>query len=206
MTLAQEAVRLTFVPSDKKITEIMKKTLLQFVLFLTSLVMASAQNSNVKLVFPTPANVVGSEGEYLIQTADGGYLLTGSTNNNLGGGYQRNPRLIKLSADLQVEWDKNYLEIPPPHGVTATLYSPALQTPDGGYAMAFRNDSTTTDFMRLDASGNVLWEKNFVQYSSSPMLLLDVLPDGGFLLASRLNAYNLYHMDANGNIVFQKSS
>ncbi|GEM_PF-2154776 len=65
--------------------------------------------------------------------------------------------------------------------MTASLNSPALQTADGGYAFVVRNDSTATDFLRLDANGNVLWEKDLTNYAYH-LQLLGVLSDGRFLL------------------------
>jgi len=179
----------------------MKKTILLFALLLTAIAFAFGQTSNVKQVYPNPANMLSSYGQYLVQTADGGFLLSGTTSNPNQGSYAI-PRLIKLDAALQVSWDKTYLEQPPPHGMTASLNSPALQTADGGYAFVVRNDSTATDFLRLDANGNVLWEKDLTNYAYH-LQLLGVLSDGRFLLTVKTSPYTLFHLDANGNILNQ---
>ena len=174
----------------------MKKTCLLFALLLISLVFASAQTSNEKRVFPTPPNAEISEGQYLIQTSDGGYLLTGTSANFTTGNYAI-PRLIKLDANLAVQWDKSYLEQSPPDGITASTYSPAYQTADGGYALAVANDSTTTDLLRLDAAGNILWEKDYGWHHR--LRMLGVLPDGGFVVSIN----EIRRLDANGNMLPQ---
>ncbi len=177
----------------------MKKTMVLLTLLLISLGLASAQTTNEKIVFPNSPNTLTSEGQFLVQTADGGYLLTGTASNENTGNYAL-PRLIKLTADLQVEWDKNYFVQLPPHGTTVWFYTPAQQTPDGGYAMAVQNDSLPTDFVRLDAQGNVLWEKDFAPWINA-IQLLGVLPDGGYALTIKTQPYELLHLDADGNVV-----
>ncbi len=179
----------------------MKKTCLLLALFLLLLEVVSAQTSNEKIVFPTPADMLDSKGQFLIQTADGGYLLSGSTSNSNAGSYAV-PRLIKLNADLQVEWDKKYLEQSSPEGLTATIYSPAQQTADGGYAFGVRNDSSATDFLRLDANGNVLWEKDLVAYAGY-LQLLGILSDGSYALTTKQVPYILFRLDAAGNTITQ---
>lgn len=176
----------------------MKKTFLLLALLLQVFATLWAQ-TNQKIVFANPADMNTSAGQFLQSTSDGGFILTGSSTNNNSYGI---PRLIKLDANLQVAWDKSYLEQSPPDGMTATPYSPARQTSDGGYALAFRNDSTQNEFLRLDASGDVLWEKDLSPYTFR-VNLLGVLPDDGFVLTIRNNNDLLLHLDASGNTISQ---
>ncbi|GEM_PF-2301955 len=63
----------------------MKKTILLFALLLTAIAFAFGQTSNVKQVYPNPANMLSFYGQYLVQTADGGFLLSGTTSNPTQG-------------------------------------------------------------------------------------------------------------------------
>ncbi|MBL7827372.1 MAG: hypothetical protein JNJ57_12115 [Saprospiraceae bacterium] len=176
----------------------MKKFSLLLALLVQVITFMTAQ-TNQKIIFANLTNVEESYGNFLQNTSDGGYILTGHSSKPNSGSYSI-PRLIKLNAALQVEWDKNYLEPSPPDGVTAIAYAPAQQTADGGYALAVRNDSTTTEFLKLDATGNVLWEKDLVPYSNY-VSLVGILPDESFVVTIKSSPYELFHLDPDGNIL-----
>lgn len=88
----------------------MNKVILVNCILVLALGTLFAQPSNQKIIFPNPPNAV-SIGIYTQQTEDEGFILTGVTVDPFNGYL---PRLIKLDANLQVEWDKTYLEQSPP--------------------------------------------------------------------------------------------
>ena len=165
-----------------KLNTIMNQVILVYSILVLALGSLFAQPNNQKIIFPNPPNTI-STGLYVKQTSDEGFILTGVAVDPFNGWL---PRVIKLDANLQMEWDKTYLKQSPPLPETAFPSSPCLQTPDGGYLLILGNYSPNPnggtpnpDLLRLDASGNVLWEKDL---STNPYLnLLKVLQDGSSL-------------------------
>ncbi|MFX0016862.1 MAG: hypothetical protein ACFFB2_19455 [Promethearchaeota archaeon] len=89
----------------------------------------------------------------LIQLADGGYVLAG-TSASYGGNW-----LLKTDATGQVLWNYNY-------GSQRGLFS-LIQTTDGGYALTgyciIEGSGKANDcyLIRIDANGQLVWEKIF---------------------------------------------
>ena len=101
----------------------------------------------------------GWEGITSIQrTADGGYVLAGGTSSFGAGGTDF--WCVKLDASGNVIWQKTY-------GGSETDQAIAVQaTADGGYILAGNTDSFGAGdmdvwYVKLDASGNVLWQKTY---------------------------------------------
>ncbi len=172
-----------------------KKLLLLHILFLLFGALM-AQQQNTKIVFPHPAGYNQSDGLFIRPTADGGYILTG-----LSAAPQSNdvPRLIKLDAGLQTEWDRAYPLDPLPEKPYIFLTSPAIQNAVGGYAAAFKNDSTGTDFILTDGDGNLLAQKDIFPWCNRSTLVGN-LPGGGYLVAREYSKLDLLHLDAGGNV------
>lgn len=178
----------------------MKKKFLLLNVWLLCLGFISAQQQNSKIIFPNPPNFDNSTGLFVRPTSDGGYILTGLTEN------QTNvlPRLVKLDANLGTTWDNAYTIDPPPSQPYIVLQSAAIQNANGGYAIAFRNDSTTTDFLLLEAGGAILAQKDLFSWSNS-CTLLGILPGGGYLLTREHSTFDLLHLDPDGNLTAQYS-
>ena len=93
------------------------------------------------------------------QTADGGYLISGSTCSSL----QCSPWLLKTDADGNEQWNKTF---PNNYGVRSIL-----QTADGGYIFADRS------LVKVDVNGSKQWAKTIggTVYSIQETL------DGGYI-------------------------
>ncbi len=108
----------------------------------------------------------------MLQTADGGYVIAGSSSSpNTGqvvGNHGSNDFwIIKLDADGNLTWQKSL------GGSLSDQADAIYQTTDGGYVIAGRSNSTdfdvsgvhvngtNTDFwvVRIDADGDLLWQK-----------------------------------------------
>jgi hypothetical protein len=96
------------------------------------------------------------------QTSDGGYLLSGYSDNGSPHGYLA--LLIKLDADANLEFSKTYQYVPKNHGAAAYAVT---QTEDEGYVIGGQliNDITkvlTHGFWmaKLDGDGDMVWEKS----------------------------------------------
>ncbi|WP_181899480.1 hypothetical protein [Flagellimonas nanhaiensis] len=133
----------------------------------------------------------------IIQTSDGGYAVLGysnSINGDLMGKTQEvnDYWLLKLDANGDLEWSKTY------GGSKDDKGQSVIQTLDGGYAIvgyAMSDDGDGTNnqgfhdnwILRLDASGNILWEKSFGFAGHDHSYDVVQTPDGGFFFAGFLD-------------------
>ncbi|RME64713.1 MAG: hypothetical protein D6778_07465, partial [Nitrospirae bacterium] len=90
------------------------------------------------------------------ETSDGGYIVAGWT-QSFGAGYG-DFLVLKLDADGNVQWQKTY------GGADDDGASSIQQTSDGGYVVAgytasFGAGGYDVWVIKLDANGNVQWQK-----------------------------------------------
>ncbi len=147
------------------------------------------------------------------QTSDGGYIVAGETYN----GEDTDAWIIKLDSNGNVIWEKKF------GGSNWDNANAIQQTSDGGYIFAgtYTNESDNLDvqawIVKLDANGNVIWEKKFGGNGSDGASAIQQTKDGGYIFAGTYNHERLspyipsedYDMwivklDANGNIVWEK--
>lgn len=169
----------------------------------------------------------------LQQTSDGGYILGGYSESDASGDKTQNAKggkdywVIKLDAGGNLIWEKTI-------GGAGDDYLYAVkQTSDGGYILGGSSDSGiggdkteasrgTHDYwvVKLDASGNKLWDKTFGGTSTDVLLTLQQTSDGGYILGggsesgiggnktqSSRGANDLWiiKIDPSGNKVWDKS-
>lgn len=137
----------------------------------------------------------GSATEYaqsIIQTLDGGYIVCGDTYSNDGDvsgnhGYA-DFWVVKLNAAGAIEWKKTL------GGSQADNANKIIQTADGGYVVAGyteSNDEDVTGFqgardywlVKLDNSGNLLWQKTFGTTAIEEAESIALTVDGGYIVA-----------------------
>ncbi|GGB79036.1 T9SS type A sorting domain-containing protein [Dyadobacter sediminis] len=131
------------------------------------------------------------------QTADGGYILGGSSNSNAGGDKSENNTkyfdywIIKLDKKGTKQWDKTF-------GLTGSEFLKTVrQTPDGGYILAgtaysrleedFGEEKQyfadwTSWLVKLDASGTKQWDKIDEKRTNSELINLVLTSDGGYVV------------------------
>ena len=141
------------------------------------------------------------------QTTDGGFIVGGRSQSfsaTLDGW------VIKLTSFGVVQWQKVY------GGANQDAIDSVEQTPDGGYiASGVAQSSGSSDpdvwVMKLDASGNVTWQKVYGTASSDDERALSVhrAADGGYTLAGRAeiggqNRFYVMKIDSAGNVQWQK--
>ncbi|HLK98806.1 MAG TPA: hypothetical protein VK364_13625, partial [Hymenobacter sp.] len=169
----------------------------------------------------------GNDFKAAVATPDGGFLLVGTTPQNVPGSTTASAShglLIKVDASGQVLWQKTSATIAP---------TAATASPDGGFLLVGQTSQTvpgTTTagnyglVVKVDASGNELWRNTCgLTYSISTSTFANnslnaavATPDGGFLLAGNAYQYlpgsrfiDIYGLvvkvDANGNVLWQKT-
>ncbi len=182
----------------------------------------------------------GSSEDYLNaidQTSDGGFILGGWSNSNISfdkteatnGGFDY--WVVKLDAAGNIEWQNTI-------GGSGSdkLYS-LRQTSDGGYILGGTSGSdisgdksenrvgpATTDYwvVKLDASGNIVWENTIGGSSTEELKSVRQTSDGGYILGGWSHSdisgdktednivefsadYWIVKLDASGNIEWQNT-
>ncbi len=148
----------------------------------------------------------------LIQTLDGGFFITGSTNSNdgdiLGAGYHgiagNNPSDlvgIKMDSFGNVEWIKCF------GGTNDDVGTSVQQTSDGGYLCSGFSNSTNGDvvgnhgnydawIIKVNSTGTLQWQKSLGGSSYDQSHDMHITADGGFVLLGNTASNN---GDVNGN-------
>ncbi|MBI2839071.1 MAG: hypothetical protein HYX75_12195, partial [Acidobacteria bacterium] len=127
------------------------------------------------------------------QTADGGYILAGSTYSAGGTGYDG--WCVRLDASGDVAWQKTF------GGFQVDFLQDMQVTADGGYILAgctnsFGDGGYDAWCLRLDSSGNTVWEKTYGASLDESAFAVDVTPDGGFFLAGVASSFGSGSNDA----------
>lgn len=107
-------------------------------------------------------------GRGLIQTADGGYVISINTkidDANLPIDTFK-PQLIKTDAQGNVEWAKVYE--PGPDNFNSSFITMTLQTVDGGYIICGSTSPSNIFLIRADSNGNELWTKRYGPFDYYP--------------------------------------
>ena len=145
------------------------------------------------------------------QTADGGYIVAGTTNSS---GAPGNPHawILKLDTVGNVVWQKIY------GGVGPDGASSVDQTTDGGYIVAgsFMNSTAGQPspwVFKLDPTGNIVWQKTF-SAGNDAFRSITHTSDGGSAVAGWGTFYLMsggqhqgawvVRLDTVGNIIWQQ--
>ncbi|GHC42635.1 hypothetical protein [Ulvibacter litoralis] len=132
----------------------------------------------------------------MIQTADGGFILCGTSNSSLSGDKTEESRggddvwIIKLSANGTIQWDKTY------GGSEDDFGFDILQTADGGYIVAATSESNISgdktensqggpDYwvLKLNSDGTLEWQNTIGGDQTDVLKGIVQTPDGGYMLA-----------------------
>ena len=133
----------------------------------------------------------------IIETRDGGYAVLGYTNSTDGDLEGKalavnDYWLLKLDAEGNMQWNKTY------GGSKDDKGQAVIQTADGGYALTGYSMSDDGDgsnnngfhdnwILKLDAQGNVEWERSFGFSGHDHSYDLVQTPDGGFFFVGFLD-------------------
>jgi hypothetical protein len=179
----------------------------------------SPPSDNIPATSPSPyfckaIGGPGSEWGYsLIQTADGGYAIAGSTYSFDAG--LSDVYVIKLDANSNLQWTKTI------GGKGWEAGSSLIQTSDGGYVIAGYTYSFGTGssdvysdvyVIKLDANGNLQWTKTIGgKYHDLGRSIIQT-SDGGYAIAGTTKSFGaggkdvyVVKLDANGNLQWTKT-
>ncbi len=145
----------------------------------------------------------------LVQTSDGGYALAGQT-NSFGAGLS-DVWLVKTDANGNMEWNQTY------GGANDDWAEALVQTNNGGYAVAGSTSSYGVggnDFwlVKIDAAGNMEWNKTYGGTADEVTEALIQTDDGGYALVGPTQSFGagnydfwLVKTDASGNASWNRT-
>jgi predicted secreted protein len=157
------------------------------------------------------ANAEGVDSIYpvVLQTSDGGFLLTGDT-RSYGAG-SNDAYLVKTDANGEMQWNKTYGG---PLNESACVVS---NTSDGGYAIMCITNSYGAggnDFwlLKTDANGNLQWNRTYGGADVDNGYVVFQTADGGYVMMGDTNSFGaggtdawLVKTDASGNTQWNKT-
>ncbi|MBD2757693.1 PKD domain-containing protein [Spirosoma validum] len=131
----------------------------------------------------------------MVATSDGGFLVGGSSSSGQDGNKsdpkrgQNDMWVVKIDGNGNKLWDKTF------GGTGSDALSTILATSDGGFLLGGNSDSGQEGnksalnkgdsdmwLVKIDGSGNKLWDKTFGGRNSDYLSAMVATSDGGFLL------------------------
>ncbi len=145
----------------------------------------------------------------VVQTIDGGYMIMGT----ISAGSDYDVFVVKADSNGVMQWNRTY------GGANRDVGGAIIQTSDGGYAILGLSNSfkITADaflyLIKLDANGNMLWNKTYGAASEYFGGQLAQTPDGGYVLVAEqyisedesASCAYLVKTDTNGNMLWEKT-
>jgi len=145
----------------------------------------------------------------VVETSDGGYVLTGRT-NSFGLGIA-DFWLIKVDSSGDHQWNKTY------GGTGVDAARCVVQTSDGGYILAGFTESFGAGgqdgwLIKTDSMGNMEWNKTYGGTGVDAARCVVQTSDGGYILAGETNSFGagdsdfwLIKTDSMGNMEWNKT-
>jgi len=146
----------------------------------------------------------GDSASSVVQTHDGGYALTGTTDSYGAGGWD--VWLVRTDSVGKMQWNKTY------GGTEDENGNCGIQTSDGGYALtgwthSFGAGGTDFWLIKTDSDGNAQWNRTYGGAAMDIPMSVVQTSDGGYALAGFTYSFGaggpdmwLVKTDSAGNI------
>lgn len=150
-----------------------------------------------------------SDGHCVREVRGGGFIAVGETKSK--DAYDHDVYVVRTDGKGALMWEKVF------GGARCDYAWSVRQTKDGGFIMAGGTESFGAGIydvylVKLDSTGNVVWEKTFGGSASDCGYSLLQLADGGFLVAGSAESFSagnpdvyLLRTDADGEMIWQKT-
>jgi hypothetical protein len=143
-------------------------------------------------------------GEYIISTADTGYVITGSYYNNLE--QINDPFIMKLNGDGDTLWTRGMLAANPNNPVYKTAVTELL---DGSYLMAWMNQAEYNIYLaNISPSGVLNWSNIVAEPDFSQIEKITQTSDSSIYLIGYNDPWSngkIVKLDKNGNLIWGNS-
>jgi hypothetical protein len=143
------------------------------------------------------------------QTSEGGYIMTGSFNSNLGAG--DDVYLIETDSIGNFLWAKTF------GGPNYEQGSSVQQTTDGGFIIvgqtqSFGSGDIDVYLLKTDSIGNLIWSKTFGGSGGDAGRFVQQTADGGYIITGITSSFStanndiyLIKTDSIGNLIWSKT-
>ncbi len=143
------------------------------------------------------------------QTKDGGYIVAGWT--EFSDFLYKIVYILKLDAKGELEWEETF------GGASSDGAKSIQQTKDGGYIVAgwtysFGSGNEDVYILKLDAKGQLEWQKTFGGGSYEGANSIQQTTDGGYIVAGRTESFDsgrkdvyILKLNAKGQLEWQKT-
>jgi len=163
------------------------------------LILIKTDSSGNQLWERVYGNIKMDYGNYVHQTSDGGYIITGATVPPSSD--RSEVWLVKTDSAGMMTWNKTYPAQYSEYGACVR------ETADGGFIIAGKAGSIRPDvwIIKTDISGNKQWDKKFDTGDEDYGHFIQQTSDGGYIIVGRTmdttNDENVYliKIDGNGN-------
>lgn len=139
----------------------------------------------------------------IVQTADGGWIVTGATGSYDDADTYNDIWIIKFQPDCSVEWQK----VLDTFGAHFNGWQ-IISSSDNSYIIYVSTSSTKLIF-KISDSGDLLWQKSYKTDSDFNVLLaIAEKSDGGAILVGRkdqLQEFIVLSINSDGEVLWQKS-
>ncbi len=147
----------------------------------------------------------------VIETSNGNYVVVGVTQSFGHENGADNVWVLKLNTDGNIVWQKTY------GGWAADRVYSVKETSDGGYIIAGETASFGAGWgdawvLKLDANGNVVWQKAYGGKGEDRAYSVIETSDGGYIVVGGTKSFGagwgdawVLKLGANGNIIWQKT-
>ena len=181
---------------------------------LTFLICMMYANAFTQITITAQKTIGGSGGDFFVSLAatnDGGLISGGTSYSDMSFEKSENGRgngdywVVKMDKDRNIQWDKTI------GGSGFDEFKSVIQTSDGGYAFIGSSNSNisfeksessrgSSDYwlVKLDAMGNIQWDKTIGSSGDDYVEELIQTKDGGFILAGSSNSNISGEKSANG--------
>ncbi|HZH96774.1 MAG TPA: PQQ-binding-like beta-propeller repeat protein, partial [Flavisolibacter sp.] len=163
-----------------------------------------ADRTNIQSLYGLP--YINQNASSIDAMPSGGYILSGSIQDNYFYRYPDKGLLIKIKESGCIEWTRFVEGRGFNHG---KIYG-AKVTFDGGVVIAGQDHQLTSYVMKLDAGGNTIWSKTYSSVNGTngfTRWAIEAMPDGGVVLTgaySNVVGLALLRLDASGNIIWNR--
>lgn len=156
-----------------------------------------------KIPVDDPVNNQGSSAYQLIQSRDGGYLVSGITTDTSGKS-RTVPYLVKLNNQGFIEWNKSYDDL----STYNHYYGESIaESPDGGYVITGYSSNSygyaPAYLFKVDADGNRVWDKTFNLGENQYFNEVIATADGGYVAVGGIDS--MLNSDSDASLVVKLS-
>lgn len=141
------------------------------------------------------------------ETSDGGFIFTGRINV----GSHEEPWIVKLNSSGDVEWEKTI-------GIVSSDWVNSVREVGNGdllvagHTSSYGAGSDDMWLIRFSSEGEIIWQKTFGSTLSDGGGSIQVVSDGGFIVAGSTRSFGaggqdawILRLDDNGQIIWQRA-